>query len=65
MAKWIALCSLLSAAPIAGFIVGRSTSWDSNNPNTARIFIARHAKWQRMPDHKGQMTEKRHEFWRD
>ena len=54
--KWIVVLGLLSAAFISGFIFGRHNSWNSNDPNTARILLARHAKWQRIAGDRGQLT---------
>src|SRR5579864_4190552 len=54
--KWLGALGLLSSAILIGFLVGKHNSWDSSDPNTARIFLARHAKWRRIADDRGQLT---------
>ncbi|HEX3682894.1 MAG TPA: hypothetical protein VHU83_10165 [Bryobacteraceae bacterium] len=46
---------LFSAATIAGFIVGRSTSWHSENPDTAYVYLARHGRWTKIDQSRGRV----------
>jgi hypothetical protein len=46
--KLYVVISVLSAAMVAGYIVGRSTRWEYDNADTAHLYILMYSHWERL-----------------